>query len=350
MLHVPNHNTVGSKRTVQSGSGGESRFAEGLVRSSAYGMLIDKEDNLGRRGKFTITGGHCGSGKTHKIIGKYLLQHHDSFQKIYVAGPTRVVAREIYEALKGETRLPLISLNTSDALPRVEKLRGCKIEILSHDALFSRVEGHQVNLRKTLIIVDEYHVANTTIIAMMKLLLYLTRVTPIQVMGLSATTADELHRRTNYPVVREVHPDRKSVQDWIDQHPGTKGVVIVPSGGQASEYVGKREYNLLTRETFNTNFKKAKDMKNGIIVATNIVECGANLNLDWVWDSGEEKHPVLDPDTYDVYMMTLRETEASEVQRHGRVGSQRAGVVHTVGFHPIERRRFFQENSVLLGF
>lgn len=89
-------------------------------------------------------------------------------------------------------------------------------------------------------------------------------------------------------------------------------------------------------------------MKQGIIVATNIVECGANLNLDWVWDSGQEKHPVLDPDTFDVSMMTLRETEASEVQRHGRVGRQRAGVVHTVGFHPIDRRRFFQHNSALL--
>ena len=347
MQHVPNHNTIGSKRTILSGSVGESAFAEDLVKSSAYGLLINKEDHLGRRGMFTITGGHCGSGKTRKIIGKHLLQYHDSFQKIYVAGPTRVVAREIYDALKGETRLPLISLNTSDAVPKVEKIRGCKIEILSHDALFTRLESHQVNLRKTLIIVDEYHVANATTIAMMKLLLYLTRITPIQVIGLSATTADELHRRTNYPVVREVHPDEKSVQDWIDQHPNTKGVIIVPSGGQAGKYAGKREYILLTRETFNTNFKKAKEMKQGIIVATNIVECGANLNLDWVWDSGQEKHPVLDPDYFDVSMMTLRETEASEVQRHGRVGRQRAGVVHTVGFHPIDRR-FFQHNSALL--
>ena len=91
MQHVPNHNTIGSKRTILSGSVGESAFAEDLVKSSAYGLLINKEDHLGRRGMFTITGGHCGSGKTRKIIGKHLLQYHDSFQKIYVAGPTRLM-------------------------------------------------------------------------------------------------------------------------------------------------------------------------------------------------------------------------------------------------------------------
>jgi hypothetical protein len=37
-------------------------------------------------------------------------------------------------------------------------------------------------------------------------------------------------------------------------------------------------------------------MKSGLIVAMNIIECGTNLDLDFVVDMGKELHPIYHPE------------------------------------------------------
>lgn len=67
------------------------------------------------------------------------------------------------------------------------------------------------------------------------------------------------------------------------------------------------------------NLSKAKAMTTGVIVSTNICECGANLNPDVVIDTQKVFVPVRDGDS-DVIMMERPMSVASQIQRRGRVG------------------------------
>ena len=91
-----------------------------------------------------------------------------------------------------------MTLNTSDAQCGVERASGRKIEILSHDTMFRKLETGQVPLNRSLVIVDEFHVQNCTSISLNKLLLSLTVSTNLHVLSLSATTAEQLHKKTNF--------------------------------------------------------------------------------------------------------------------------------------------------------
>jgi len=132
--------------------------------------------------------------------------------------------------------------------------------------------------------------------------------TGLNVMALSATTEDCLHTKTNYDVTVEIIRDRKALHEEIDRRKSHKGLLIVPISTKVFDYIGKRKHVLLNRKTFQENFRVAKEMRSGIIVAMNIVECGANLDIDWAWDTGLEKHPILDEDSMNVYMETRVET------------------------------------------
>ena len=97
-----------------------------------------------------------------------------------------------------------MTLNTSDAQCGVERASGRKIEILSHDTMFRKLETGQVPLNRSLVIVDEFHVQNCASISLNKLLLSLTVSTNLHVLSLSATTAEQLHKRTNFSITTTV--------------------------------------------------------------------------------------------------------------------------------------------------
>ena len=83
--------------------------------------------------------------------------------------------------------------------------------------MFRKLETGQVPLNRSLVIVDEFHVQNCASISLNKLLLSLTVSTNLHVLSLSATTAEQLHKRTNFSITTTVCHTLKGALKHIDE-------------------------------------------------------------------------------------------------------------------------------------
>lgn len=180
-----------------------------------------------------------------------------------MAAPTRVVCMEVYEALKESSGMPSISLEIAGSkIP--ERNSVAKVKIIPHEILLQKIEKGQLDPEISLVIVDEYHVANAATIAALKILMHFTTYTGLHVYCLSATTSMKLWRASNRRIRQVVFSNVEDVRTNISERLGTKkGLVIIPSGNQAAQYVGDLEHVLLTRNTFSDTFTKAKSLELG---------------------------------------------------------------------------------------
>ena len=74
------------------------------------------------------------------------------------------------------------------------------------------------------------------------------------------------------------------------------------------------------------NLARATGLLAGVVVATNICEAGANHNPDMVIDTGDCFVPVIDGDHHTIQAKRAI-SEASQVQRAGRVGRRKSTVL-----------------------
>ena len=100
MQHMSNVSVAGNATVEVRGNETDSHFQKEVLKTTQLGLRTEGAGHTGKTGSYTTVGGHCGSGKTRNIIGSYIRDNHGMYQKIFVAAPTRVVAREIYSALR----------------------------------------------------------------------------------------------------------------------------------------------------------------------------------------------------------------------------------------------------------
>lgn len=336
---VANRDTVGTTTSFVRAAGGQSPVLEKTLRSA--GLYASATTHLGRTGSFKIVGDHCGSGKTRKYIAKAIRESTN--RKVYALGPTRVVAREIYQSLKPLRNLGTLSLGTSDATD-LENTRNARTTIMSHENFFNKFMEEKLDLRGALVIVDEFHVAQAATMSLLKVLLAATSKSSLEVLCLSATTPDMMYEKTNFHVQDVLVPTEDLRKEFYRKRKDEKGLVILPSIARAEKEVGDLAHIKLSRDNFH-NLEPARDLKKGLIVATNIVECGANLGVDWVYDSGKEMTPVIEEESGNVAMVERDITQSSKVQRRGRVGRNKPGSYLCSSFGAPDAPRFLQPGA-----
>jgi hypothetical protein len=328
-----------------------------LAGSSGHWMthdgMGDKQIELVKFGKtrdmraevagVNVVGMHCGAGKTRTHIPRIILNGDDN-DRFIVATPTRTVAREAYEALK-ETFPEQVSLEISGTGAPV---RGAKIKIMAHETALRRALKFGWDQR-VIYIVDEYHFPQPATVALTLLLERRVLEGKQKAWFLSATTLPELYKETNFVV--DDHPIRVTdIPQIISQANVKKILWIVPGGVEnVKKRLGRTEYDVvLLSSKHMENFEKAKRMTTGLIIATNIIECGANLGVDVVVDERLERSPRYDYNTGEVTLVSREITQASAVQRRGRVGRQFPGSYYYVANEESEHRFFHPDDALWL--
>ena len=96
------------------------------------------------------------------------------------------------------------------------------------------------------------------------------------------------------------------------------------------------------------NLPLAKYLEKGVVISTSICECGANLNPDIVVDTSTCYISVINGDS-DVVMALRPVSEASCIQRVGRVGRRKKGEFMVALPFRIAPTRFFPPGDRHLG-
>nr|QQM16329.1 polyprotein [Waxsystermes virus] len=281
-------------------------------------------------GKFKTVRKHCGAGKTRRNILQYVRQACRENHTMWILVPTRVVAEELQKVpeLKSNRNIRWEVSSIARKGPRV-----AKIKVMCHTTAAIKLYGGEV--LPHYVVVDESHVSNAETLGLLKLLESNANRNRVGAVAMSATDPWGLDKKTNHLVT-----DMKmETVDEMFAHAcqrlregGKKLVWFVPSRTQGRKLqdefqaqVPDSEVVLVTRQTFERNGKRATTLEQGIVITTNISEVGANYNPDYVYDQGTHVWPKLDTVAGGVDLTQSWTTEASQVQRRGRVGRDRGG-------------------------
>nr|QHD58365.1 NSP2 [Jingmen tick virus] len=295
-------------------------------------------DTILRAGIVLQLVGHPGAEKTGSIP-EYVRQLMTWSNKVCVAGPTRVVARETLEALEG-TRWVCAMVKGH---PKPHAL--ARVVVTTHQTLlrYALTSGLLAS-RDVSYVLDETH----TYSAQTKVLRALVH----QAVGkdkskaacieMTATGRDATSEKTrvstdsNYPIDEHVYTTSvvQAVKQYADVHGPRRIAVFVPglTGKSGALQVAKQVRQLtdyatvvLSRKTYENDIKQVfRDYRRGLcIVTTSISECGANYDLDAVFDTCQQYH----------YLVTLSgtkggmtlSTQAQTCQRRGRVRRRTKG-------------------------
>lgn len=276
-----------------------------------------------------------GSGKTRTVIPKYVnafLAHNRENNAIcYVAGPTRVVAMEIYKALK-----PLYGGKLSLAIAHSGQLNrsNAPIQITTHATMMNIVmDGHR-NVK--MVIVDEAHVDNTATRMAVEFTEYISTQGGIGVL-MSATLDGISNAESNFTIqdhtiqkkdlftgiMAEVGQGRKCM---VFTH-STKANFGCEGIAQKLKMEGARVV-CLNRGTYQAVQEQIRNNDYDVIVATNIAECGFNADIDCVFDLGTEFDFFTNGEITRGQVVTIG--EASRTQRRGRIGRRKEGHYYAV--------------------
>lgn len=279
-----------------------------------------------REGQVIKEARHPGSGKTFHMIPKLCSQilSRKKTATIIVTGPTRVVCKEILKALKA--RLPgtkigtLLKGHTRSTGPHFRVVVG------AHATIARKIlEEAPLISRSTHFIVDESHVddVGTEIV---KNYCEGMASNGLTSWFLSATHPGFFDRKSNYPIldVKITRPD-KAVKDYLAE--GKRVLMFVSSHTAAvraaSQHAEARPI-ILVRQTYEQVKNKLDDQSRRLIVATNIAECGINLDVDVVVDTCMNFYYKAEGNRLVGVCETI--SQASQIQRRGRVGRNKAGI------------------------
>lgn len=286
---------------------------------------------------------HPGAGKT-RSTPEYVRQLLTTSDRVYLAGPTRVVANEMMEALRDMKNVGCMIKGK----PRPEK--GARVIVTTHQTLLRYLlTTRMLSERRVSYIIDETHFENTG----SKVLLSMLRKRAEQydykgtVMEMTATGYNvaenkwEINSNSNYPIQDSTYAGslEAAVRTHMANRPSDRIAVFVPS------YEGKRANSaknlarklldmpqrlvVLSRATYASQQAeiKRKTQRGLIIITTSISECGANYDLDAVFDTCRQyRYVVTDKG---VVGQETPITQAQMVQRRGRVGRRREGWYYT---------------------
>ena len=218
------------------------RSGNGHLLVGCNGYFVDRKQDLQRekvagnplirvvktddKGAFIHTK-PCGSGKTRNDIPN-IMRGRKLDQRSFVAAPNQVVAREIYQALQDYPDLAgSCSLETSDATVNERKIAGAPIVVLPYTSFLRKIGQGRIKLRKTIAIVDEYHVHQAETVALTKLLTSKVLAWKFQLHLFSATGKDSMMAGTNFEVKKTGLP-MKDLKRFFEEHQDEKILFIVP--------------------------------------------------------------------------------------------------------------------------
>nr|AYV61032.1 NS3-like protein [Jingmen tick virus] len=281
---------------------------------------------------------HPGAGKT-RAIPEYVRQLMTWSNKVYVAGPTRVVAREMLEALEG-TRWVCAMVK---GLPKPHAL--ARVVVTTHQTLlrYALTSGLLAS-RDVSYVLDETHVdsAQTKVLRALVHQAVGKDKSKAACIEMTATgrdsTSGEIRVATdsNYHIEEHVYNTNvvQAVKQYADTYGPRRVAVFVPglTGKNGALQVAKQVRQLtdyatvvLSRKTYEKNIKLIfKDYPRGLcIVTTSISECGANYDLDAVFDTCQQYHYLVTASG--TKGMITPSTQAQTCQRRGRVGRRKEG-------------------------
>lgn len=283
------------------------------------------EDML-RKGQIHVLDLHPGAGKTRKVLPEILKAAVEKRLKTLVLAPTRVVAKEMHEALTG---LP-VRYQTS-AIPPTSS-GGELIDVMCHATYTHRqlTPGRGINYQ--LYIVDEAHFTDPASIAARGIIATRVRLGHAAAIFMTATPPGMSNPfpESNAHIEdeeREVPTKAwNSGYEWITDYSG-RTVWFVPSIRMANTIASclvraGKVVIVLHSGSFNEEYQKTKSGNWDFVVTTDISEMGANFKASRVIDSRLSIKPMFSyaPSERVVIGMPRPVSPASAAQRRGRVG------------------------------
>nr|QYF49565.1 MAG: NS3-like protein [Guangdong Jingmen-like virus] len=281
---------------------------------------------------------HPGAGKT-RMIPEYVRQLMTWSNKVYVAGPTRVVAREMLEAM-GTTRWVSAMVK---GFPRPHAL--ARVIVTTHQTLLRyMLTSGLLRCRDVSYILDETHVdsAHTKVLRALVHNVVGDPKSKAACVEMTATGTDyetgaiTVASGSRYPITDRVYKTNiiEAVKSYAERNGPKRIAVFVPglTGRSGALQVAKAirmttKYTtiVLSRKTYEKNIKQVfKNYPTGLcVVTTSISECGANYDLDAVFDTCQQYHYLV-TDAGTAGLVTPS-TQAQTCQRRGRVGRRREG-------------------------
>lgn len=267
-----------------------------------------------------------GSGKTFRTIPEICKSFLKSDLKdkrknvIIVSGPTRVVCHEIFQALVAQ-----LGPENVGCMVKNKTIKGKRVMVMAHATLASlMLLEDQIMSRLGGLIIDESHVDDRAT-EVMKIYAQCMTKTGLTSWFLSATHPGSISDGSNYAIVDKKIRETK-VQATIEMllEEGKRILLFCPSirGKNGTEEMAEyfRDYKpvVLNSSTYESQKVRLKDDNNKLIISTNIAECGMNTELDAVVDFSKNFYFIENAGVIEGTMAVI--TEASRVQRRGRVG------------------------------
>ncbi|AAV34152.1 polyprotein [Aroa virus] len=314
-------------------------YGNGLMMGDAYASSIaqaeveDEPDtpnclppDVTHKKKLTVLDLHPGAGKTRKVLPKLLQEALEKRLRTVVLAPTRVVAAEMAEALKGmPIRYQTAAVTSSHSGNEI-------IDLMCHATFTSRLmQPHRVP-NYNLYIMDEAHFTDPASIAARGFIATKVSLGEAAAVFMTATPpgSDNPFPASNAPITdtEAQIPDKawSTGFDWITEY-GGKTVWFVPSVRMGNEIAAcltkaKKKVIQLSRRTFNTEYPKCKQGDWDFVVTTDISEMGANFKATRVIDSRRAIKPSIMQDQEERVVLSgpTPISPASAAQRRGRVG------------------------------
>uniref|UniRef100_A0AAT9J9V6 Genome polyprotein n=1 Tax=Cryptocercus pudacuoensis jingmenvirus TaxID=3133548 RepID=A0AAT9J9V6_9FLAV len=304
----------------------------GLVTEISVQPMIHEEVMTPGGGKIKVVR-YPGSGKTFKevpaIISSALMRTKG---RIMVIGPTRVVARELFNSVNRSFRQVGLSMHGEN----MRRNPRARIQITTHATFIKMLSRQALEVRgiETLVI-DEAHVDDTSTKLARRYGTWMAE-QGLRVYEMSATIDGDLDDRSNFPIedikmngsskpidlVKKLVDDGSRVLMFVAGHKGKNGAKEV------TEVLKQQGYKALalSRMTYADVSGKMNNPEYRVIVTTNIAECGLNIDCDCVVDTGVEYTMFEDDEV--VTGSLVKRSEASRVQRRGRCGRWKKGTYY----------------------
>nr|QGW05376.1 polyprotein [dengue virus type 2] len=313
-------------------------YGNGVVtRSGAYVSAIAQteksiednpeiEDDIFRKKRLTIMDLHPGAGKTKRYLPAIVREAIKRGLRTLILAPTRVVAAEMEEALRG------LPIRYQTPAIRAEHTGREIVDLMCHATFTMRLLSPVRVPNYNLIIMDEAHFTDPASIAARGYIS--TRVEMGEAAGIFMTATPPGSRdpfpQSNAPIMDEEReiPERSwnSGHEWVTDFKG-KTVWFVPSikaGNDIAACLRKNGKKViqLSRKTFDSEYVKTRANDWDFVVTTDISEMGANFKAERVIDPRRCMKPVILTDGEERVILAgpMPVTHSSAAQRRGRIG------------------------------
>nr|ANY58849.1 polyprotein [dengue virus type 2]ART85716.1 polyprotein [dengue virus type 2] len=284
------------------------------------------EDDIFRKRRLTIMDLHPGAGKTKRYLPAIVREAIKRGLRTLILAPTRVVAAEMEEALRG------LPIRYQTPAIRAEHTGREIVDLMCHATFTMRLLSPVRVPNYNLIIMDEAHFTDPASIAARGYIA--TRVEMGEAAGIFMTAtppgSKDPFPQSNAPIMDEEReiPERSwnSGHEWITDFEG-KTVWFVPSiraGNDIATCLRKNGKKViqLSRKTFDTEYIKTRNNDWDFVVTTDISEMGANFKAERVIDPRRCMKPVILTDGEERVILAgpMPVTPSSAAQRRGRIG------------------------------